>query len=97
MKPRAPAWKPADYTPDDVTALQAVLAGIANDGQQKRALDFIINNLCGTYEISFRSDADGGERETSFAEGRRFVGLQIVKLLRLNGAAIEQMRKKHGG
>lgn len=86
MKPPAkrngppPACSPAPYTDLDIQSIQAIAAGVASAGQQKRALDWIINSACGAYELSYRS---GDPHETSFAEGRRFSGLQIVKMLRL--------------
>ena len=63
-------------------AIQAQAAAKANEGQQKIAIDFIINEICRTYDLSFRPEDKGGERETAFAEGRRFVGLEIVKIVR---------------
>ena len=92
-KPRDPAWIPVAYDRADVTALKAVAAGVANDGQQKRAMAWIINTAAQTYDLSFRSDADGGERETAFAEGRRFVGLQVVKLVNMSGAVLDKIEK----
>jgi hypothetical protein len=77
--------------------VQALAAGTANEGQQKRALDWFIRTASGAYEVSYRSDADGGDRETAFAEGRRFVGLQAVKLLSLSGSAIDAMSAKSKG
>lgn len=65
-----------------VFALQAMAKGHANEGQQKIALDYLINEVCRTYDVSFRPDDKGGERETAFAEGRRFVGMQIEKIIR---------------
>ncbi len=93
-KPRTPAWVPVGYSTADVTAIQALAQGVANEGQQKRALDWIIRSAAGAYELSFRSDADGGARETDFAEGRRFVGLQVVKLANMSGAALDILRKQ---
>jgi hypothetical protein len=63
--------------------MKALLAGNANEGQQKRALDWIITKACGTYDMSFRAGPDG-DRETSFAEGKRHVGNQIIKLMKLS-------------
>lgn len=48
---------------------------------QQRALRWIIERAAGTYDQSFTPDSP---RLTDFAEGRRFVGLQIVKLLKIN-------------
>lgn len=76
---------PAPYDPDgaDTMAIKALATGTANDGQQKRALAWIINAVCGTYDLSFRP-GESGDRETAFAEGKRHVGLQIVK--HINGS-----------
>lgn len=95
-KPRQRAWIPPDYTDAHVTALQALARGEASEKEQKRALDWIINTACGTYELSYRSDQDGGDRETAFAEGRRFVGMQVVKLVNMAPAVLQQLRKSNG-
>lgn len=85
------AWLPVDdWELADVTAMQALERGEANADQQKRALAFIINKACRTYEASY---SPVREHDTSFAEGRRFAGLQIVKLLKLNAAAISRAKK----
>lgn len=80
-------WVPPDYEIADVSAIQALVAGTATKEQQRRALDWVINQAAGTYDLSFRP-GDEGRRDTDFAEGRRFVGLQLVKLLKLNTAAL---------
>ena len=61
--------------------MQALSRGEATDHQQQHALKFIVEQLAGTYDLSFRPDSP---RVTDFAEGRRYVGLQIVKLTKLN-------------
>lgn len=73
-------WKPIKYELGDITALQALAQGEADAFQQKRALKWIVQ-ACGTYDLSYRPNS---ERDTAFAEGRRFIGLQIVKALHLN-------------
>lgn len=73
-------WHPAPYEEADTNAIKALAAGNANEGQQKRAIDWIINKLCGTYDLSYRPDSD---RDTAFAEGKRFVGTQLVKQMKL--------------
>ena len=92
-KPRDPAWKPADYVQSDVLAMKALASGTANDVQQKQAIDWLIMIAAGTYDLSFRSDADGGERETAFAEGRRFVGLHVVKMIKMPPDLVAKLRK----
>lgn len=95
MKPerRSPAWMPAKWEPADCEAMQALGRGEASADQQKRALDWIITKAAETYEPSYRSDADGGDRETAMAEGRRWVGLQVVKLVNMPRQIKEAVRK----
>lgn len=74
-------WYPPPYDLADISALKGLAAGTASPEQQQRALKWIVENACGTYQLSYRPTSD---RDTSFAEGRRFVGLQIVKALHLD-------------
>lgn len=74
-----PACEPAAYDEHDVTAVQALFAGVASPTQQKRALEWIIKEAAKTYDLHYRPGPDG-DRETSFALGRAFVGQQIVKM-----------------
>ena len=84
-KPLGPTpWQPLEPTKADVIALKMVAAGKGDEFHQKRLVDWIINNACETYGLSFRPEEAGGDRATAFAEGRRFVGLQLVKLLKSN-------------
>ena len=68
----------------DATAMQALQRGEATPDQQKRALDWIINRGAMTYDVTFHPE---GDRQSAFAEGRRFVGLQVIKLLKINTLA----------
>lgn len=74
-----PPFTPAHYETPDFIALQALQRGTADPEQQKRALDWIIVHACGTYDLEYRTE----QRDHAFASGRRFVGLQIVKMLKL--------------
>lgn len=80
--PPAPLpWTAPDADPHVVYAFKALAAGVANEGQQARCLDFIINRIAGTYDLPFRPGAAEGERATCFAAGKQFVGQQIVRLV----------------
>lgn len=79
--PKSSPWLPPEYDIADTAAIQALARGDANAEQQPRALKWIVEALCRTYDLSFRPDS---QRETDFAEGKRFVGLQIVKHTKLN-------------
>ena len=78
--PSAHPWVPPVWEKPDAAAFQALARGDCPPHLQQRALKFLIEDLCGTYDMSFRTE----DRSTVFAEGRRFVGLQVVKLLNLN-------------
>lgn len=69
--------------------MQALEQGVADAYQQGQALKYIIEVLAGTYEQQYRPGQEG-QRDTDFGLGRRYVGLQIVKLLRLNAAALRR-------
>lgn len=74
-------WFPPAWEIADVAALKALANGTASPEQQQRALKWVIESASATYELSYRPSSD---RDTAFAEGRRFVGLQIVKALHLD-------------
>lgn len=78
VEPSHPLY-PSQYEKRDVEAIQALLRGDASEAQQKRVLDFIINNLCKTYDEPYRDD----DRATTFALGKAHVGREIVKFTKL--------------
>jgi hypothetical protein len=84
-------WKPAKWDYPDAAAIQALAQGNATEGQQKRALRFIVEGLCATYDMSYRPDS---QRDTDFAEGKRHVGNQIVKLTKVNLNAMKLAKEK---
>lgn len=85
-KSELPVVAPPEWEDADVVALQAVALGKAAPEQQQRALNWIIWNAAQTYEVAYRTDT----RDHAFVSGRRFVGLQLVKLLKLNLMAINK-------
>lgn len=85
-----PQMQPPEWEPADVEAFQALQRGDCSPHLQQRALAWLINKAAATYELSF---APGDDRLTSFAEGRRFVGLQVVKMLALD---TQKIRKTNG-
>lgn len=82
IKPLPPPYAPVPYGVPDICALQALERGDATPEQQQRAIAYFVNVLCDTYGFEYRTDS----RDHAFASGRRFVGLQTVKLLKLNPA-----------
>ena len=82
---------PAHVSSNDATAIQALAAGNANDGQQKHALDWILKKACGLSEWPYRDS----ERETCIALGRQFVGQQIVGAMRINVSALRKREQEN--
>lgn len=78
-RPKNEPWLPVTYEKADAAAIQALRRGDATADQQLRAIEFIVSTVCARHDMSFRP-GPGGDRETAFAEGRRYVGNQIVKL-----------------
>jgi len=81
MKKEYRPWKPANYAARHIGLMKNLALGEASPEQQREALHFIVTELCQTYNVSYIPDSD---RDTAFAEGRRFVGLQIIKLTKLD-------------
>ena len=99
-KPNALPYVPAQWDEDVLMAFRSFAAGKANDGQQALVWKYI-QFVCGVGEyqdLSWRPGGPDGERLTSFAEGKRFVGLQLLKLLHPDALeAIERERAKQRG
>lgn len=89
-KKAIPPYLRCDYDLPVVSAVQALQRGEASPEQQKGFLSWLINQAAATYGQSFQ---ESGDRETVFAEGRRFVGLQCVKLLHLSTNALRKAQQ----
>ena len=74
-------WEPVILEIGDprVAAIRALASGTANAGQQQTAWQSILFDFCGIRDLEFRPGGPEGERASSFAGGRRHVGLQLVK------------------
>jgi hypothetical protein len=81
-------WEPPDYEKYEIACIQALAEGTAEPEQQKAALRLIVDKISLTYDMSYRP---GSERDTAFAEGKRFVGNQIIRLTKLN---LSRMKEK---
>ena len=77
------AKNPAYWEPDSkwaiankekIRAVQAVWSGTANEAQQKLALTYIVDDLCGRSSNQYYPS----ERDTTFALGKKFVGDHIA-------------------
>lgn len=81
--PKKDPWLPPDLTDDVIWAIRAFSKGNAGEGQQRMVWNYLMY-LTGTgdqyNDLSFRPGVEG-MRATDFAEGKRFVGLQLRKPL----------------
>lgn len=80
-KPAVSPWDQPDLDDHDLRAIKALAAGKATEGQQRMALDAIINKIAATYDLPFRPGPDGA-RATDFAAGKMFVGQRIVNAIK---------------
>jgi hypothetical protein len=80
-------WQIPRIDDADIFALQAVANGTASNPQQRRAYEYVVRTLCETDRMTFWPGGEDGKRATDFAEGKRWVGLQLRR--------IEKMRPDH--
>lgn len=88
---------PAPYEPYEwsnnlqlVYALKALREGKASPEQQQLAIDGLMG-ITAYYDLSYRPNSD---RDTAFAEGKRFVGAQVVKMINLTSDVIEKSKQR---
>ena len=86
---RGPAlnpWEPYQLGKGDCLSLRNLQAGNASERQQKHIYELLLN-LNGVRDLELRPD----ERASTFASGKRFVGLQIVKAVTLPASVVETL------
>lgn len=95
-RPKQQPWMPADYNDNVIWAVRAVQEGVASAGQQRLMWEWLmyLSGCVGAGDLSYRP-GEGGERDTAFAEGKRYVGLQVRKMLlpELTPAAIPREKQ----
>ena len=74
-------WDECQWEVADASAIQALFRGDADEAQQKRAINFIVNSASATPYLAYDAKS---ERNTTYALGKQFVGHLIVRLMRLN-------------
>ena len=88
--PQGRVIRPGRISKDRARAIVAVAQGIANEEQQKIAIDAILVDICGVHDLSYRPDDLGGERDTVFAEGKRFVASQMLSLIKRQSELLKE-------
>lgn len=83
--PQPMPWNPPSHDDDVVIAIRALATGTANSAHQAlvwRYLMYVTKASDEFQDLSFRPGGEEGRRATDFADGSRFVGMMIRKLLR---------------
>ncbi len=86
LDPSRDPWTPIVPTKSEAAAIKALFARNANEHQQAHIVSFLIR-LTGIKDMEFRPDRDA----SSFASGKRFVGLQLVKMTELSSEFIKTL------
>lgn len=74
-------------SPAEANALQALHHGRADEHQQRRALDFILQKACRAFSTTFDRDP----RVAALFEGRRQAGLIIINATRTSTEALKAL------
>jgi len=78
-----------DYTPQDAYAIKGLAAGTATPEQQKHALWFIQQVLGQKDDQIVRPAPFDSDKVMAFLDGRRFVALQLKKLIEISPSDLE--------
>lgn len=73
---------------DEILALKALYDGNANEYQQRQALTVIVNKFSRAQDVLF---IPGAADQTAFLNGRAFVGMQILKYLKVPIGKLEPL------
>lgn len=74
--------RPTVYDREILMATRAVWAGTANEGQQKRFMEWLVLNACHVGSLSFDEASD---RLSNVREGERHIGIQLVRMREADG------------
>jgi hypothetical protein len=77
VKPEVNPLRFPELEPHEIEDFRALAKGLANEVQQRRAMDTLVYKLCDTYGNSFRLNI----RQTDLALGKQLVGQRVVWIL----------------
>lgn len=94
--PRIEPWAP--YSPpklssEIVYAIKGLFAGEATAPQQQQFAEWLISEACKKDDMPWFPGGLEGDRMTSFANGRRFVALSVLKAHNMPGEKVADMRE----
>lgn len=91
ISPHAP-YAPARLWSEVVYATKAIAAGEATKDQQALFFEWLIVDVCKKDDLPWFPGGDDGARDTDFANGKRFVALQVLKARNMSGDKVAKMR-----
>lgn len=74
-----------------VWALKGLQGGDADAGQQTMALNWILHELTRVLDLSYRPGGRARARDSDVAEGKRYCGLEIIRLLKMTPEQIAKL------
>ena len=83
-------WEPHPLTKYDCYAVRALMEGKASEGQQRRIWELLFA-MTGARDLEFRPGGEEGRRASDFASGKRFIGLQLAKIITLPASVVEKL------
>ena len=75
-----PTWRP-DYTEAEVQGIRRLFEGTADARQQRLVFDYWLR-ACGKDDRSFRRGGPAAARDGDFAEGKKFMGENLIWMLK---------------
>lgn len=91
LTPANSPWESCLWEPADASSIQALFRGDADDIQQKRAINWIVNNACALPYLAYDK---ANSRNTDFALGKQWVGHEIIRLMRIDVSKLLEGTKR---
>ena len=82
-------YLPPIIAQEQAWAIKSLFAGTASPAEQGMALRFVLHRLCEVDKMTYRPDV----RDHAFADGKRFVGSELLKINRMDPEAIAKLTK----
>ena len=74
---RAGPWDRTAVDEFAAGSIKALFRGDATEHQQKKVAEFILTEICGIGDLQYYPDS---VRDSDFAQGKRFVGMELVRV-----------------
>jgi len=92
MKKYESSSAPVEIMSHNAGAVQALIRGDCPEHLQRDFIKWLVEDVCGTYDQSYR---EASERDTVFAEGKRWVGNRIVLASKLDPAKLDKLKEEN--